>query len=280
MPNLRDIRRRIRSVKSTKQITRAMKMVSAARLKKAQIKLSSLNNYFEILEKIFQKTTPLLKKITHPYIKKEDLKKKLYVVISSDRGLCGSYNSQILEKFEEISYKENFSLIPIGSRIVNFAKKHKYEIIASYTNIFKEIDKIPNKEIFNIIENNFLENKVQEIYILSQRFLSVGKISIKIEKILPLEIEKEEPDVEYLYDPNFDILLPEFLSSYMETKILKIFLEALTSEQFFRMVAMELATKNADEMIQALTLFYNRVRQAAITKELIEIVSGAQALRR
>lgn len=280
MRNLRDIRRRIKSVKSTQQITKAMKMVAAARLKKAQIKLNLFKNYSENLNSIFEKILPLYKKISHPYLKRDGVKKRLIIIVAGDRGLCGSYNAQIFEEFLKYGGKVNLTTIPIGSRTISFIKKNNFEILASFSNIFKEIEKIPSKEIFGLVERSFLNGEVQEVFILSQRFFSMGNTPINFEKILPMETKTEEPEVDYLFEPPFNLISSEILKRFIETKIYQILIEAYLSEQLARMIAMELATKNADEMIQSLTLLYNRMRQAAITKELIEIVSGAQALRR
>jgi len=278
--NLRDIRRRIKSVKSTEQITKAMKMVAAVRLKKVQERLNNLKNYSENLNLLFEKILPLYKKISHPYFRKDGVKKRLVLIVASDRGLCGSYNSKIFEEFLKYGGKINLTTIPIGSRTVSFIKKNNFEVLSSFSNIFKDIEDIPYKDIFNLMERAFLGNDVQEVFVLSQRFLSMGKTPIIFEKLLPLETKTEEEEIEYLFDPPFVEISSEILKRYFEAKIFQILIEAYLSEQFARMVAMELATKNAEDMIQSLTLLYNRMRQASITKELIEIVSGAESIRR
>ena len=280
MRNLRDIRRRIKSVKSTEQITKAMKMVAAVRLKKVQERLNNLKNYSENLNLLFEKILPLYKKISHPYFRKDGVKKRLVLIVASDRGLCGSYNSKIFEEFLKYGGKINLTTIPIGSRTVSFIKKNNFEVLSSFSNIFKDIENIPYKDIFNLMERAFLGNDVQEVFVLSQRFLSMGKTPIIFEKLLPLETKTEEEEIEYLFDPPFVEISSEILKRYFEAKIFQILIEAYLSEQFARMVAMELATKNAEDMIQSLTLLYNRMRQASITKELIEIVSGAESIRR
>jgi F-type H+-transporting ATPase subunit gamma len=278
--NLRDIRRRIKSVKSTEQITKAMKMVAAVRLKKVQERLNNLKNYSENLNLLFEKILPLYKKISHPYFRKDGVKKRLVLIVASDRGLCGSYNSKIFEEFLKYGGKINLTTIPIGARTVSFIKKNNFEVLSSFSNIFKDIENIPYKDIFNLMERAFLGNDVQEVFVLSQRFLSMGKTPIIFEKLLPLETKTEEEEIEYLFDPPFVEISSEILKRYFEAKIFQILIEAYLSEQFARMVAMELATKNAEDMIQSLTLLYNRMRQASITKELIEIVSGAESIRR
>lgn len=279
MPNLRDIRRRIKSVKSTQQITKAMKMVAAARLRKAQDRLNTFRNYFESLDLLFERILPLYKKINHPYFRKDGVNKRLVIIIGGDRGLCGSYNSQIIEEFLKHGGKVNLSVVPVGARMVTAIKKLNLEILSSFTNIFKEIERIPSGEIFSIAENSFISGGVQEVFVLSARFYSMGKTPVVFEKLLPLESKLEEPSVEYIFDPPFEILSGEIIKRFMITKVHQIMIESYLAEQFARMASMELATKNAEDMIQSLTLFYNRMRQASITKELIEIVSGAQALR-
>lgn len=279
MPNLRDIRRRIKSVKSTQQITKAMKMVAAARLRKVQDRLNTFKNYSESLSILFERILPLYKKINHPYFRKDGVNKRLVIIIGGDRGLCGSYNSQIIEEFLKHGGKVNLSVVPVGARMVTAIKKLNLEILSSFTNIFKELERIPSGEIFSIVENSFISGEVQEVFMLSARFYSMGKTPVVFEKLLPLESKLEEPSVEYLFDPPFEILSDEIIKRFMVTKIHQIMIEAYLAEQFARMASMELATKNAEDMIQSLTLFYNRMRQASITKELIEIVSGAQALR-
>lgn len=279
MPNLRDIRRRIKSVKSTQQITKAMKMVAAARLRKAQDKLNTLKRYSESLNLLFDKILPLYKRINHPYFRKDGVSKRLVIIIGGDRGLCGSYNSNILQEFLKYGGKTNLLIVPVGARIVSAIKKFNLEILASFSNIFKDFEKIPSGEIFSLAENSFLSGEVQEVFLLSARFYSMGKTPVVFEKLLPLESKTEEPSVEYIFDPPFEILGGEIVKRFMETKIYQVLIESYLAEQFARMSSMELATKNAEDMIQSLTLFYNRMRQASITKELIEIVSGAQALR-
>lgn len=280
MPNLRDIRRRIKSVKSTQQITKAMKMVAAARLRKVQDKLNTLKIYSESLNSILDRILPLYKKINHPYFKRNGVIKRLVIIIGGDRGLCGSYNSQIIEEFLRHGGKANLLIIPVGARIIGTIKKFNLEILSSFSGIFKDFDKIPSKEIFELAENSFLSDEVQEVFVLSARFYSMGKTPVIFEKLLPMEVKIEEPSLEYIFDPPFEILSDEIIRKFMETKIYQILIESYLAEQFARMASMELATKNAEDMIQSLTLFYNRMRQASITKELIEIVSGAQALRR
>ncbi len=280
MRNLRDIRRRIKSVKSTQQITRAMKMVSAVRLRKVQDRLNQIKNYAENLDCLFERILPLYKKISHPYFRKDGVKKRLVLMVAGDRGLCGSYNSKIFEEFLKYGGKVNLTTIPVGARTISFIKKYNFEIVSSFSNIFKDLEKIPYKEIFSLIEKQFSAGEVQEVFVLSQRFQSMGKTPIMFEKLLPLETKIEEPEIDYIFDPPFIEISSEILRRYFEAKILQILIEAYLSEQFARMVAMELATKNAEDMIQSLTLLYNRMRQASITKELIEIVSGAESIRR
>ncbi|MEJ5165515.1 MAG: ATP synthase F1 subunit gamma [Thermoanaerobaculia bacterium] len=279
MPNLRDIRRRIKSVKSTQQITKAMKMVAAARLRKVQEKLNTFKKYSDSLNLIIERVLPLYKKINHPYFRRDGVRKRLVIIVGGDRGLCGSYNSHIIEEFLKYGGKANLLIIPVGARIISSIKKFNLEILSSFSNIFKDFEKIPSGEIFSLAENSFLSGEVQEVFLLSARFYSMGKTPVVFEKLLPLESKKEEPSVEYIFDPPFEILAGQIIERFIKTKIHQVLIESYLAEQFARMASMELATKNAEDMIQSLTLFYNRMRQASITKELIEIVSGAQALR-
>lgn len=255
-------------------------MVSAVRLRKVQDRLNQIKNYAENLDYLFERILPLYKKISHPYFRKDGVKKRLVLMVAGDRGLCGSYNSKIFEEFLKYGAKVNLTTIPVGARTISFIKKYNFEIVSSFSNIFKDLEKIPYKEIFNLIDKQFSDGEVQEVFVLSQRFQSMGKTPIIFEKLLPLETKIEEPEIDYIFDPPFIEISSEILKRFFEAKILQILIEAYLSEQFARMVAMELATKNAEDMIQSLTLLYNRMRQASITKELIEIVSGAESIRR
>lgn len=279
MRNLRDIRRRIKSVKSTQQITRAMKMVAAARLKKAQDKFNQIRDYSEGIKAVFERMKPFLIHFSKEFFETEEVKKRLVLLVASDKGLCGAYNSKIFEEFLKYGGKTNLEIVAIGTKAMEFLKKNKIEIIKNYSNVFKSLENIPYKEISNLIKERFLSGKVQEVYFLSQRFISLAKMPIIFEKFLPFEFEKDS-EIDYIFDPSAKAISEEIIKNYMETKIFQILIEANIAEQFSRMTAMELATKNAEEMIQALTIMYNRMRQTAITKELIEIVSTAQALRR
>lgn len=294
MPSLKDLRNRIDSVKSTKKITQAMKMVAASKLKKAQILAEQGRSYSTGLNGIVQDLINSSEHIEHPLLANNtDVKNStLIIVVSSDRGLCGGLNSNIVKEVKKKINKlkdqnKSISLICIGKKGFdllsgNYEKMFNFEL--KYINI-GEIDYKFTEEIANKILNSFYKNNFQECSLFYNYFRSVISQEVKTEQLIPYSrnsetINEDQHDVDnyFEYEPDEEEVLSKILPKNFIVQIYKSVLESRASEQGARMSAMDNATRNAGEMIDNLSLKYNRQRQAIITKELIEIISGAEAL--
>ncbi|MEE2695044.1 MAG: F0F1 ATP synthase subunit gamma [Pseudomonadota bacterium] len=292
MPSLKDLRNRISSVKSTKKITSAMKMVAAAKLKRAQINAEKTRPYAEKIKRIVNSLTNNINQNTFKFSKKTAKEKGnniLLIVCSADRGLCGGFNSSIIKftkKFcKDISSKgNNPKFIFVGKKAYNsMKKKHTENILDFFTDFanpsikFEIATKIRNKAL-----SLFYNDEISECHIIFTRFKSAISQTVENSKLLPLEKSEENFSEEtsnlYEYEPNQEHVLNEIIPRNIAIQIHSGLLENLASEQGSRMTAMDNATRNANDMIDNLTLFYNRSRQALITKELIEIISGAEAI--
>ena len=294
MPSLKDLRNRIDSVKSTKKITQAMKMVAASKLKKAQSLAEKGRSYSSGLDSIVKGLVNSSENIEHPLLgtNAEDKNSSLIIVVSSDRGLCGGLNSNIVKQVkkkinEYEGIRKSISLVCIGKKGFDllsglYEKMFNFEV--KYINI-AEIDYKSTEEIGNKILNSFYKNDFQECSLFYNHFNSVISQEVKVEKLIPYsksvvtDIENQNNiDTYFEYEPNEEEVLSKILPKNFIVQMYKAILESRASEQGARMTAMDNATRNAGDMIDNLSLKYNRQRQAIITKELIEIISGAEAL--
>ena len=294
MPSLKDLRNRIDSVKSTKKITQAMKMVAASKLKKAQSLAEKGRSYSSGLDSIVKDLVNSSENIEHPLLgtNVEDKNSSLIIVVSSDRGLCGGLNSNIVKavkkKINELEgKKKSASLVCIGKKGFDllsglYEKMFNFEV--KHINI-GEIDYKSAEEIGKKILNSFYKNDFQECSLFYNHFNSVISQEVKVEKLIPYSKSDEAAsenqnniDTYFEYEPNEEEVLAKILPKNFIVQIYKAILESRASEQGARMTAMDNATRNAGDMIDNLSLKYNRQRQAIITKELIEIISGAEAL--
>ncbi len=292
MPSLKDLRNRIDSVKSTKKITQAMKMVAASKLKKAQDLAEKSRNYSEGIEDIVKNLVMSGDYIDHPLMgtAKKSINKALVIVVSSDRGLCGGLNTNIVKKTRNlISNLENdnklISIICIGKKGYDSLSVFNKEYFNHETDFISisDIDYSHLQNEGNNIIKNFYKGDFDECYIVYNYFKSVISQEVKIERLLPYDISnyettKEENNTFFDFEPDEEEVLSKILPKNFIVQIYKSILESRASEQGARMTAMDNATRNAGEMIDSLSLKYNRQRQAMITKELIEIISGAEAL--
>jgi len=291
--SLRDIRKRIASVRSTQQITKAMKMVATAKLRRAQENILATRPYatkmFEVLSSLAARTSP----DAHPLLYRREPKRVEVVVFTSDRGLCGAFNMNLIqraEKFleEEKTRTEELALSFIGRKGRDYFRKRNVKMRREYVNLFGKVDFPLAARIGEDLVQSYIAEQVDAIYLLYSEFRSAIQQRIVLEKILPVtpkkaaegeEAPKGPTAVEYIYEPSEVEILGKILPMYVEVQIYRALLESVASEFGARMTAMENATNNARDMIEKLTLVYNKARQAAITKELIEIVSGAEALK-
>ena len=287
MASLRDIRKRIRSVKNTRQITKAMKMVSAAKLRKAQDNVIASRPYASTLDAVM---TALISKaepgaVTHPLLTRRDVKKIEFIVVSSDRGLAGGFNSNITRralKFLAENKQHEVSITTIGRKASEFLRGRGYTIRKDYPGFFQKLSYATAEMVATEATNRFLSGEVDAVYFLFNEFVSAISQVPNLQQLLPFEPKTDgsnKPGSEYAYEPNPQAVLEKLVPQAVNVKVYRGLLESWAAEHAARMAAMENATKNAGDMIGTLTLFYNRSRQALITKELMEIVSGAEALK-
>jgi F-type H+-transporting ATPase subunit gamma len=285
MANLRDIQRRIESVKNTEQITKAMKMVAASRLRRAQEAILSSRPYahkmLEVLSSLSLRTNPQ----AHPLLVTREPKKVDLLIVTSDRGLCGAFNSNIIrmaEKFITDHPDWEFSLHLVGRKAADYFKRRDVNIRKISLNILADASMPHASAVGGDLVENYLKEEFDQVFMVYNEFKSAIQQTVIVEQLLPIkpmDISEEHFPVEYSFEPSEDAILEELLPRHINVQIFRVFLESVASEHGARMTAMESASKNAGEMIDKLTLLYNRTRQAAITTELIEVVSGAEALK-
>jgi F-type H+-transporting ATPase subunit gamma len=301
--SLRDIRKRITSVRSTQKITKAMKMVAAAKLRRAQESILAVRPYaakmFEMLNRLAQRASME----AHPLLAFREPKRVEVVVFASDRGLCGAFNMNLIQRAErflteEKGRSEEIALSFFGRKGRDYFRKRKVNIRREYVNFFGKVDYLLASRLGQELVRDYIDNRVDRIYLLYSEFRSAIQQRVVLKGILPVTSTKipeggekgaAEPTnapgktasqaVDYLYEPSEGEILDKLLPMYVEVQVYQALLETVASEYGARMTAMENATSNAAEMIDKLTLIYNKARQASITKELIEIVSGAEALK-
>ena len=277
----KEIKNRIRSMESTKQITKAMEMVAASKLRRAQAQVSNSRPYFEILYSTIQDITRANKDFSSPFLKKRDVKKVLYLVIAGDRGLAGGYNSNVLKLVQTEIQGKDAVVLPIGKKAVDFFRSKK---IPALTETYAEAAEVSIGDCFSIskqLSKAFLAGEFDEVYVAYTNFVSVLSQVPATMKLLPLEKPEAKPaedghrrcDTIYETDPEevFAAIVPEYLGGILYGALC----ESRASEQAARRAAMDSATQNADEMIADLSLKFNRARQAAITQEITEIVAGS-----
>lgn len=296
MANLREIRERITSISSTQQITRAMKMVAAAKLRKAQNRIIATRPYAFKLDEVIGRLVGSHAVIKSKFLVQNDNPENvLFIVVGSDRGLCGGFNNNLF-KVVEAHLSENFkshldnnkiSLICIGRKSYDYFRKRGYDIVGNYSGFFENLSFEHSTAIMKSVIFDFNNDKYQSVYIAYNEFKTVLTQNRKIDKILPVtpgslkaEQDGEElsDNLDYIFEPGSEMILESLIPLHLNTQLWKAVLESNASEQGARMAAMDNATENAQELMRQLRLKYNQARQAAITTEISEIVSGAEAL--
>ena len=288
MPNLRDIKRRIKSVKNTQQITKAMKLVSASKLRKAQEAIMSARPYALKLMDVLRHLSARCNHDAHPLLDNRDGNRWLILVITADRGLCGGFNGSITKKAIQVinnNSDKEIQLITAGKKGYARFKNKKNKILHDHSGWTRDFDYLKAAEIGSTLSTLFSEKSIDRVYVLYNEFKSVMQQEVILEQLLPIVPEKLDTGkasmsiVDYIYEPEEEAILDTLLERYMTVEVYRAFLESIASEHGARMTAMDSASRNAGEMIGGLTLTYNKARQAYITKELIEIVNGAEALK-
>ncbi len=292
MASLRDLRRKIQGVKNIAKITAAMKLVAAAKLRRAQTAILSARPYAQKLEEILSLLVATsAEELIHPLLlKREQIRNVLVVVITADRGLCGSFNTNVFRKFlafleeqQSGAKPESVEVIAVGKRAVDYFSKRNFPLRSAHPGIFQRLDYIHAQSIGKQVTEGFIDEEFDEVYLIYNQFISVMRQQVVQYKLLPIEPvtlpEASSEHREYIFEPSQDRVLDALLPKHLNMQIWRALLESNAAEQAARMVAMDNATNNANELIRALQLTYNKTRQATITKELLEIVSGAEALK-
>ncbi len=291
MASLKEVKSRILSVTSTQQITKAMKMVAAAKLRKAQDNIIQMRPYAKkLLEILHNVSAGNDGDVQNLYADNRNLDKVLLVVITSDKGLCGPFNSNVFkatlqlirEKYNEVQAAGNLTIMPIGKRSLDFFKKGKFQVVEEYALLFSSMNFTSVREAAEYAMSHFVEGDFDRVDLVYNEFKNVATQILRTEQFLPIEtVETESEEVsatDYIYEPSKTEIVEDLIPKSLKIQFYKALLESNAAEHGARMTAMDKATENAGELLKELKLTYNRTRQAAITKEILEIVAGAEAL--
>ena len=284
MPNTRDLRRRIKSVQSTRQLTKAMKMVSAAKLRRSQERMHAARPYAHLMEQVLRSLASRANPELHPLLARRPEERIEVVVMTADKGLCGSFNTNILKHAQTFLLEHGprtKAVHAVGKKGRDFFRRRNIAIAREYVDVFKNVEVRQAKEIGQDLIDRYVGGNLDAVYLIYNEFKSVIQQRVVVTRLLPIEpveLGEGEAREDYIYEPSAAELFEELLPRYVGVQIHHAMLESAAAEHGARMASMEAATTNAGEMIESLTLFLNRVRQASITKEIIEVVSGAQAL--
>jgi len=288
MPSLKDIRKRIGSVKNTQKITRAMKLVAAAKLRRSQDAIIAQRPYAQELAAVISDLAARTSRDAHPLLQEREGKRALVIALSSDRGLAGAYNANIIRAAEGFVRDhsgdyEDIQLWLIGRKVGDYFNRRKGPIFERQLAPTSKDAQQLSREVTNTVKEAFLEGKFDRVFVIYNEFKSAITQVVRTEQLLPVvpaELDSDDANPsDFTYEPSKAELLDHLLPLYVSVQLFRSFLESIASEFGARMSAMDNATRNADDMIGKLTLQYNRARQAAITKELLEIISGAESLK-
>jgi F-type H+-transporting ATPase subunit gamma len=284
MAQEQDLKRRIRSVKNTMQLTRAMKMVSAAKLRRAQDRIFAARPYAERMAKVLHSLAARANPEDHPLLVERDDRRVAVVVVSSDKGLCGSFNAGVSRlahrTIADLGDRE-VTVTPVGKKVRDYFRVRHFNLVGEQVNRLRIVEFSLAKEIAGELMQRFLDDEVDRVLLVYNEFKSAISQKPRVEQLLPIQravVEPDETPEDYIYEPNAATLFEQLMPHHIEIQVFRALLETVAAEHAARMTAMESATKNAGELIDSLTLTMNRIRQASITTEIIEVVSGAEAL--
>ncbi len=284
MAKTHDLKRRIRSIKNTMQVTKAMKMVSAARLRRAQDRILAARPFAVTTSKVLSSLAARANPESHPLLTPREIKKVELILVTSDRGLCGSFNANAIKAatvFLGQHHPESLNVMTVGRRGRDFVRRRKLKITSEWLDIFRNLDFSTAQLIGDDLVRRFIDGEIDAVYVAYNEFKSVVSQRPVVEQILPIpraDLVAVGDGEDYIYEPTPASLLEEMLPGYVRVQVWRALLESAAAEHAARMTAMDSATKNAKELTEALTLHMNRVRQASITTAIIEVVSGAAAL--
>jgi F-type H+-transporting ATPase subunit gamma len=286
MASLRDIRKRIASVKNTQKITNAMKMVSAAKLRRAEEAIKAARPFAEKMRAVLMSLASRANPSAHPMLEVRPVQKALLILITADRGLCGAFNTNLNRRAEafvkEMKAKSiQVDLINVGRKGNDYFRRRQVEIAEKFVNVMNQVSFELAGQVIDAAAEKFNLGDYQEVYLLYNSFRTAVTQIVTFRRLLPIKPEQDDAprDREYLYEPSEEELLEGILPRYIQVQVYTGLLDSVASEHGARMTAMEAATTNAEEMIYKLTLKHNRLRQESITTELMEIVGGAEALK-
>ncbi len=285
MANLKEIRGRITSISSTMQITSAMKMVSAAKLKKAQDAITMLRPYSEKLQELIQKVSTGSEGSLSEYAQKREVKKILYIAISSNRGLAGAFNSSVIKELNA-NYKQKedveIEVLTIGKKVFDAVRRVR-TVYDNQSSIYDSVSFEAVSKLTSAVMKDFSEGIFDEVYLVYNKFINAATQEVRTEQLLPItmpEQTEEDAESDYIFEPDKQTILETLIPKSIKTQVYKALLDSIASEHGARMTAMHKATDNANALKNELVIFYNKARQAAITNEILEIVSGAEALKK
>lgn len=291
MATLRDIKRRIVGVKSTQQITKAMKMVAAARLRRAQENILNARPYSRKIAQMLQHLLNVEKDFANPLFTEREVKKILMIVVTSDRGLCGSFNMNVIRTAEELIKNDynsfyannNLQLICIGKKGNDYFTKKEFPVAGSYPGIFSHLKFEFASSLIKEISSKYINGEIDKVIVVFNEFKSVIQQHTLVEQLIPIKPFEQSVEshlqVDYIYEPDKTKIIETLLPKHLNAQMWRVLLDSYAAELGARMTAMDMATENAKELIRSLNLTYNKERQASITKEILEIVSGANALK-
>ncbi|MCF7825009.1 MAG: ATP synthase F1 subunit gamma [Candidatus Marinimicrobia bacterium] len=283
MANLKDIRKRIGSIESIKQVTRAMKLVAAAKLRRAQSNMEQARPYARRINGVLNHLLPDIDRTTHDLLTMRPARQKAFIILTSDRGLCGSFNTNILRQAELIvkgAGKEHSKLICIGRKGYEYFSKRGYDVVEHYSDFWNELNFSHAIKMASAVSDRYLAGEFDDVRVIFNEFKNVAQQEIVEYHYLPLVLEEDDEAVrtDYLFEPSKDEVVKSLVPRHLNIQMWRFLLESNAAEQAARMTSMEAATNNAGDLIDALRLEYNKARQAAITTEILEVVSGAEAL--
>lgn len=285
MATLRDIKNRITGVQKTQQITRALKMVSAVKLRRAQQNIIQARPYAQHLREMMGHIAGKIDRSLHPLLAVRDPKRICFVIVTGDQGLCGSFNQNIIRRAErEIAQYPDveLDLVLIGRKGRDYFVKRNHTIIGEYVAFFKNLEFSQAVDIASLLKALYVEKQLDRIYLIYNEFKTAAQQEVIVEQILPIipiVPENEKFLSDYIFEPNAEKILDDLCPKNLNVQIWRILLESYAAEMGARMTAMEYATENAEKLISELSMQYNRIRQESITSEILEIVSGSEALK-
>lgn len=291
MAKYREIRARIVGVDNTSKITQAMKMVAAAKLRRAQDAIIAARPYGKKLREMLQFLASNMETTVSPLIEERDVQRVCIVVVAADRGLCGAFNSNILRsaaarintEYNTLAEQGRVDVIAVGKRAVDFLTRRRYNVVDAYPGIFNSLEFASARTVVDRVRRGFVDGEFDRVEVVYNEFKSVVKQTVVVDQFLPIPRLLPQPErmglfIDYIFEPSQEAILEALLPKHLNTQFWNVLLESNAAEQGARMTAMENATKNAKDLVRSLRLAYNKARQTAITTEILEIVTGANAL--